>query len=49
MKKISILFVILTAINAWPQSGNLNTTFGTNGKVHTGFGVSNSKANAVAA
>ena len=48
MKKFYTLFVILIASNSFSQSGNLDITFGNNGKVHTAFGTSNSKANAVA-
>ena len=48
MKKIYLLFTILLSLNMLPQSGTLDATFGNNGKVHTGFGESNSRANAVA-
>lgn len=48
MIKIYTLFVILFTLNVFSQSGNLDTSFGNNGKIHTGFGVSNSIANSVA-
>lgn len=48
MKKIYTFFIFLSLINAFPQSGNLDITFGNNGKIYTGFGSGNSKANAVA-
>lgn len=45
--KLLLLFLVFT-IKVLSQSGTLDTSFGINGKVHTGFGLNNSMANAVA-
>lgn len=48
MKNIIYLFTLLSSINVLSQSGEIDTTFGINGKVTTGFGAGYSNANAVA-
>jgi uncharacterized delta-60 repeat protein len=48
MKKFYTIFVAFLAIHAFSQSGTLDTSFGNNGKVSTGFSDADSRANAVA-
>jgi len=47
-KTLQFLFFILLATSAIAQPGSLDNSFGTNGKVTSGFGRSESYANAVA-
>ncbi|MFP5436550.1 MAG: T9SS type A sorting domain-containing protein [Bacteroidia bacterium] len=49
MKKIYLLCILLYTLNALSQSGFLDNSFGSGGKVTTGFGTNNnSRANVVA-
>jgi uncharacterized delta-60 repeat protein len=48
MKLIYTLYLLIASTTAFSQIVELDATFGNNGKVHTGFGTSQSKASAVA-
>lgn len=48
MKLIYTIFILIASTTAFSQIVELDATFGNNGKVHTGFGTSQSKASAVA-
>ena len=48
MKVKLVLFMLLGCLISFSQSGEIDTTFGINGKVVTGFGTNNNTANAVA-
>ncbi|MCJ8289555.1 MAG: T9SS type A sorting domain-containing protein [Crocinitomicaceae bacterium] len=45
---LSALLFIVTGINSFAQTGTLDDTFGTNGKVITTFGIFNAKGNSMA-
>ena len=47
MKLIYTLYLLIASTTAFSQIVELDATFGNNGKVHTGFGTSQSKASAV--
>lgn len=42
-----LLFIFLSSIKLQAQSGEIDTTFGVNGKVVTGFGPNDNRANAI--
>ena len=47
MKKIILLLIFLKSTFILSQTVDFDTTFGNNGKTHTGFGISDAKANVV--
>lgn len=46
-KKIMLLLILLKSTFIWSQTVDFDSTFGNNGKTHTGFGVTDAKANTV--